>query len=120
MSISAPYSSPSVSVFAFALRVLLLASIAVLCLACTAAVAQAPSGSGDYTASLPSIQRVEMEIKGSDATDTLARQMAVFDYLDQYIETIKYNRVGPRGSYTPGEQKLSVACWPTSRGYQSL
>lgn len=32
--------------------------------------------------------------------------MAVFDYLDQYIETIKYNRVGSRGSYTPSEAKL--------------
>jgi hypothetical protein len=106
MSISAPYSLPFASAFAFGLRLLLLFFTAVLCLTCPSAFAQAAPASGDYTNSLPSVQRVQAEIKGSEPTDTLARQMAVFDYLDQYIETIKYNRVGPRGSYTPGEQKL--------------
>src|SRR5690348_13171509 len=100
MSISAPYTSPFAAVLAFGLRLLLLFFTAVLCLACPSAFAQAAPASGAYTNSLPSVERVQAEIKGSDSTDTLARQMAVFDYLDQYIETIKYNRVGPRGSYT--------------------
>ena len=43
--------------------------------------------------------------KGTDATDTVARQVAVFTYLQTYISRIrdarKYN-----GPFTPGEQKL--------------
>ena len=62
----------------------------------------------NYTADLPSVERVKAEIKGSDPSDTLARQCAVFTYLPAYIERIKYNRT-VRGPYTPDEQRLIAA-----------
>jgi len=61
--------------------------------------------SRDYTKDLPSVERIESELKGSDPTDTLARQAAIFDYLQQYIQRIKEAR-DYRGPYSPGEQKL--------------
>jgi len=67
-----------------------------------------PAASSDYTNDLPSVGRVKTEIKGSDATDTLARQVAVFTYLVSYIDRIKYNRT-VRGDFTPGEQKMMGA-----------
>lgn len=74
-------------------------------LICGAAVAQAPPASSDYTAALPSVEKVKAQLKGTDATDTVARQVAVFTYLQTYITRIrdgrKYN-----GPFTPGEQKL--------------
>jgi hypothetical protein len=74
-------------------------------LSCCAALAQAPPASSDYTAALPSVEKVEAQLKGHDATDTVARQVAVFTYLQTYITRIrdarKYN-----GPFTPGEQKL--------------
>ncbi len=93
------------SPFAFALRVRLLACAAIVCVCCKPAVSQAPAASGDYTTSLPSVQRVEAEIKGTDPTDTLARQVAVFEYLQVYIERIKSTR-DYGGAYSPGEAKL--------------
>lgn len=54
--------------------------LAVLLISCAAAFAQALPASGDYTKDLPSVQRVEAEIKGSDLTDTLAREVAVFGH----------------------------------------
>jgi len=48
---------------------------------------------------------VKAEIKGSDPTDILARQVAVFTYLQTYIDRIKSNR-SQRGSFTPGESKM--------------
>ena len=68
----------------------LLGRIIFLGLVCTAgfaAFAQTPGS--DYTNDLPSVDRVKAEIKGSDATDTLARQVAVFTYLSEYIKRIK-------------------------------
>jgi len=77
----------------------------VLGLICGIALAQAPPASGDYTAALPSVEKVKAQLKGTDATDTIARQVAVFTYLQTYIARIrdarKYN-----GPFTPGEQKL--------------
>jgi hypothetical protein len=70
--------------------------------------AKAQTGSADYTNDLPSVERVKAEIKGSDATDALARQVAVFTYLVSYIDRIKYNRT-VRGDFTPGEQKMMGA-----------
>lgn len=99
MNASAPFAS------VFALRVRLLACAAVLWLGCAATFAQAPSASSDYTKDLPSVERVESQIKGTDATDTVARQVAVFEYLQTYIQRIKEAR-DYRGSYTPGEMKL--------------
>lgn len=67
------------------------------------ALAQA-SGS-DYTAALPSVDKVKTQLKGSDPTDTIARQVAVFTYLQTYISRIKDTR-NYGGPYTPGEEKL--------------
>ena len=77
-----------------------------LCLACSNGFAQAPSS--DYTNDLPSVERVKTEIKGSDPTDTLARQVAVFTYLYTYVDRIKLNR-DYRGPYTPGETRVMTA-----------
>jgi hypothetical protein len=77
---------------------------ALICAAllCTASAAPAQA---DYTKDLPSVERVKAEIKGTDPADTVARQIAIFTYLQTYIQRIrdtrKYN-----GPYTPGEQKL--------------
>lgn len=72
---------------------------------CAAALAQA-AGS-DYTTSLPSVQKVETQLQGTDPADTAARQVAVFEYLQTYIQRIKSAR-DFRGPYTPGEtQKLT-------------
>jgi len=62
-------------------------------------------GSSDYTKDLPSVQRVESEIKGTDPNDSLARQVAVLQYLQIYIQRIKEAR-DYRGPFTPGERKL--------------
>jgi hypothetical protein len=66
------------------------------------------AASPDYTTDLPSVARVEAEIKGSDPTDTLARQVAVFTYLYTYVDRIKLNR-DYRGPYTPGETRVMTA-----------
>jgi hypothetical protein len=86
--------------------VLFLAVTSALCLPCVHLFAQAPGA--DYTNDLPTVERVKAEIKGSDPTDTLARQVAVFTYLQTYIERIKYNRT-VRGDYTPGEARARTA-----------
>jgi hypothetical protein len=103
----APVSIRSIIIFA-----------AVLCLPATIVIAQAASA--DYTNDLPSVERVKAEIKGSDATDTLARQVAVFTNLQSYIDRIKYNRT-VRGNFTPGETRMrgaySVAAYQISQDY---
>ena len=85
----------------FTQRWLLLPVIGLLC---AVALAQT-STSGDYTAALPSVEKVKAQIKGTDPTDTTARQVAVFTYLQTYITRIrdarKYN-----GPFTSGEEKL--------------
>ena len=97
MNVSAPSAS------ALASCVHLLACAAVLCLTGPAAIAQA-AGS-DYTASMPSVEKVKAQIQGPDAIDTAARQVAVFEYLQVYIDRIKSAR-DYRGPYSPGEQRL--------------
>lgn len=87
----------------FVWRFRLLVCAAVLGVSATAVYAQA-AGS-DYTKDLPSVQRIETELKGTDATDTAARQVAMFEYLQVYIRRIKETR-DYRGPYSPGEQKL--------------
>ena len=79
---------------------------ALLCILCTAALAQRPGP--NYTADMPSVDRVKAEIQGSDPTDTLARQVAVFTYLSTYIQRIKYNRTID-GPYTPEELRVMGA-----------
>src|ERR1700730_12670020 len=91
---------------------------ALLCLLCSSILVFAQATSSDYTNDLPSVERVKAEIKGSDPTDTLARQVAVFTYLVSYIDRIKYNRT-VSGDYTPGEQKMMgayrLAAYPMSQ-----
>src|SRR5258707_9745591 len=77
-----------------------------LCILCTCALAQPPGP--NYTADMPSVDRVKAEIKGSDSTDTLARQVAVFTYLYTYVDRIKLNR-DYGGPYTPGETRVMTA-----------
>src|SRR6266550_1639095 len=110
-------SAPSVTTpFSLHARLILLAVL--LCLACTSVLAQ--TASSDHTNDLPSVDRVKAEIKGSDPTDTLARQVAVFTYLQAYVQRIKYNRT-VRGPYTPGEQRViaaySLAAYQISQDY---
>src|SRR5437016_7490380 len=62
------------------------AQAAALGLICTqgstaGSTAKAQPPSSDYTNDLPSVERVKAEIKGSDPTDTLARQAAVSNYI---------------------------------------
>jgi hypothetical protein len=91
MQVSAPFAS----------RVLLCAAL--LAIPTAAVVAQA-AGS-DYTAAMPSVEKVKAQLQGTDATDTAARQVAVFEYLQVYIQRIKLNR-DYRGPYSPAETKL--------------
>jgi hypothetical protein len=71
----------------------------------TALAQSPPPASGDYTTALPSVEKVKAQLKGTDPTDTIARQVAVFTYLQTYITRIrdarKYN-----GPFTPGEKKM--------------
>ncbi|HTC76018.1 MAG TPA: hypothetical protein VK684_10600, partial [Edaphobacter sp.] len=112
MNVSAPSVAPS----PFHPRLILLAAL--LSLASGGALAQ--TASPDYTNDLPSVERVKAEIKGSDPTDTLARQVAVFTYLQAYIDRIKYNR-SYSGPFTPGEQRAraaySLAAYQMSQDY---
>src|SRR6266851_4730675 len=98
--------------------VILLAAL--LCLLCSSILVLAQATSSDYTNDLPSVERVKAEIKGSDPTDSLARQVAVFTYLQAYIDRIKYNR-SYSGPFTPGEQRAraaySLAAYQMSQDY---
>ena len=69
------------------------------------ATALAQAAGSDYTTSLPSVQKVETQMQGTDPIDTAARQVAVFEYLQTYIQRIKSAR-DYRGPYSPGETKL--------------
>jgi hypothetical protein len=114
MNVRASLAAP----FSFPLRFIFL--LAVLWLPCGSVLAQGAAANTNYTADLPSVERVKAEIKGSDPTDTLARQVAVFTYLPAYIERIKYNRT-VRGPYTPDEARLigayNLAAYQISQDY---
>jgi hypothetical protein len=90
------------------------------CILSGSAFVLAQTASADYTNDLPSVERVKAEIKGSDPTDTLARQVAIFTYLQSYIGRIKTNRT-VRGDYTPGEKKMlalyAMAAYQMSQDY---
>jgi hypothetical protein len=88
-----------------AYRTHLILLAALLCLLCRSIFVLGQATSSDYTNDLPSVERVKAEIKGSDPTDTLARQVAIFTYLQTYINRIKSER-SQRGSFTPGESKM--------------
>src|SRR6201996_7167191 len=63
-----------------------------------------------YLADMPSSDRVKAQIQGKDATDTAARQVAVFTYLQEYIKRIAYNK-DPRANFTPDEQRIYASYW---------
>lgn len=87
----------------------LLLSLAIL-LSCSCAITAqgAQSNTGDYTAALPSVDTIKAQIKGTDPTDTLARQIAVFRSLRNYISNIAYTR-SVKAPPTPSEQKALTA-----------
>jgi hypothetical protein len=91
---------------------------ALLCLVAATAFAQGAQGN---LSDMPSVERIKAEIKGSDATDTQARQLAVFTHLVSYVERIKYNRT-VKGPYTPEEQKLydgyRLAAYQTNQDFE--
>ncbi len=82
-----------------ALRIFVCA--AALCLVAASAFAQQSAGS-DYTTSLPSVAKIEAQMQGTDPIDTAARQVAVLEYLQTYIQRIKDARQYG-GPYTAGE-----------------
>ncbi len=69
------------------------------------AIGQAQSGGADYTAALPSVEKIRTQLQGTDPIDTTARQVAVLTYLPTYIERI-VNARNYGGPYTPAETKL--------------
>jgi hypothetical protein len=77
-------------------------------LLCIPPAALAQTTNLTYTNDYPSVERVKAEIKGSDPTDTLARQVGVLAYLSEQIKRIKLNR-DYRGPYTPDELRLITA-----------
>ncbi len=79
--------------------------VVLLCLVAANALAQGAPGN---LTDMPSVERIKAEIKGSDPTDTLARQLAIFTYLQTIIDRIKYNRT-VRGPYTTEESNLRAA-----------
>ena len=102
-------SAPSLGA-ALSLRALFILVTSFLCFACMMQgdLLAAQAANSDYTVDLPSVDKVKAEIKGSDPTDTLARQVAVFTYLFTYVDRIKLNR-DYRGPYTPGETRVMTA-----------
>ena len=81
-------------------------SISALLAACSdMAAAQPAQASGDYTASLPSVEKIKAQLKGDDPIDTIARQVAVLSYLPTYISRI-VNARHYGGPYTPSEEKV--------------
>lgn len=70
-----------------------------------------------YLADMPSVDRVKAQIQGTDPTDTIARQVAVLTYLQQYINRIK----NPRAPFTPDESRVmgaySVAAYQLQQDY---
>jgi hypothetical protein len=65
----------------------------------------APGAAAQGLSDMPTVERIKAEIKGSDPTDTLARQTAIFSYLVRYVDRVKYSRT-VTGPFTPEEQKL--------------
>lgn len=99
---------------------LALAAAALLGVATGAVATGAMAQGGDYTRDLPSVQTVESRLRGADPADTTARQVAVFTYLQSYIQRIKLAR-DYRGPYTPAEQALmnayAVAAWQLTQDF---
>ena len=88
---------------------------ALLFVLCTLAFSAAQTTNPAYLADMPSVDRVKAQIQGKDATDTAARQVAVFTYLQQYIQRIAYNK-NARAPFTPDETRILTAY--ATAGYQ--
>jgi len=54
-----------------------------------------------YLAGFPSVDRVKSEVRGTDASDTLARQVATFDALSKLLQKMR----GPSG-FLPDEARF--------------
>ena len=61
-----------------------------------------------YLAGLPTVERVKHDLKGKDATDTLARQVSVFTYLPAIIDRMANGPGRKYGQRTPDEIKYST------------
>src|SRR5581483_7592819 len=60
-----------------------------------------------YLAGMPSVEKVENLIQGTDPTDTLARQVAIFNVLPSLIERMGMEPSRRYGDTTPDESKVS-------------
>ena len=73
-----------------------------------------------YLAGAPTVDRVKAEIHGSNPTDSLARQVAVFVYLGTVLDRMRMQR-GYSAPWTPDEQRISgayrLAAYQTSQDY---
>jgi hypothetical protein len=74
-----------------------------------------------YLTGMPSVDLVKREIQGKDPTDTLARQVAVFNMLPEVIQRFQ---LADRARYnpTPDEQKVTgqynLAAYELEQGYK--
>ncbi|HEX4285281.1 MAG TPA: hypothetical protein VHZ28_09310 [Terracidiphilus sp.] len=93
--------------------------VSIACLTLTAFAAGAQTNP-EYVGEMPSIDRVKTEIKGTDETDTLARQIAVLTYLPQILDRIRVHR-GYSAPFSPDEQRVSgayqVAAYQLTQAY---
>ena len=75
-----------------------------------------------YLSDMPQVERVLSEIKGSDPTDTLARQVAVFTSLGQFVNRMKSSR-SIRAPFTLDEQNVMnayrLASYQITQQYES-
>jgi len=62
-----------------------------------------------YLSEMPSVDRVKSEIQGSNPTDTLARQVAVFTYLPQIVTRLQDPGRSVRSPLMPDEQRVISA-----------
>jgi hypothetical protein len=73
-----------------------------------------------YLNDMPSIELVKKEIQGKDATDTLARQVAVFTNLGTVVRS--FSLAGNRYDLTPDEAKItgkySLAAYEMEQNYK--
>ncbi len=68
-----------------------------------------------YLADMPSIDRVKAQIQGKDPTDTAARQVAVFAYLQEYIKRIAYNKIPAQTSQPTSSASTLPTGLPVTR-----
>ena len=69
-----------------------------------------PPPDTSYVAGMPSVDKVKQTIQGSDPTDTIARQVAVFNLLPQIIQQMGLAPNRRFGDTTPQEQTYLNQC----------